>query len=177
MRLRVIPNIRQCLRFRAVLRLETVRTGPRAQPSWFSSWACLNPSNSPFSPLTGARLLIGRLREAGHAGKVSNSLPAVECTDANHLPGPDALERGQAFRNDWEQVLDPVRAGTKNHNRNANGPEILLEGQVLVERQQDIELRIGQRQQLTVLLPRPTALDDRAAFVTLGPSSTVFGRK
>jgi len=61
------------------------------------------------------------------------------------LPGPDALQCGQAFRNAWEQVLNPVRASTKNQNRNSNRPKTPLEGQVLVERQQDIALPMGQR--------------------------------
>jgi len=64
-RLARIPNMRGYLRFDAVLRLEMPPTGPRAEPSWFRPWASLNPPNSPFSPLTGPRLLTGRFREAG----------------------------------------------------------------------------------------------------------------
>ena len=58
-----IPNIRQYLRFEAVLQFETCATGVRTQPPWLSPLASLNLSNSRGSLLTPPRLLTLRLRE------------------------------------------------------------------------------------------------------------------
>jgi hypothetical protein len=57
-----MPNTRQYFRFATVLCLETPPTAVRAQPSWFSSLASLNPPKYPFSPLTASRFLIVRTR-------------------------------------------------------------------------------------------------------------------
>jgi hypothetical protein len=47
------------------------------------------------------------------------------------------------MRNDREQILKPVRAGTKNQKGNSPRAEVLVERQVFVERQQNIEFWVG----------------------------------
>ena len=101
------------LRFGAVLRLETPPTGSRAQPSRFGSLAALNPSNSPFSLLTGPLLLTGRL--SAQAG-----LEIFELL-------PDAIERSSRVR----QCVD--RGYTKTGFGDASGIQDrpLLESAIL----------------------------------------------
>jgi hypothetical protein len=56
------------------------------------------------------------------------------------------------------------RARTIQH-RNSFGRQILLVGEVLVERQHNVEQRVGFSQQLAVLLAGPPTLDDGAALM------------
>ena len=88
-------------------------------------------------------------------------------TDASHLPGLKALQRGKTFRNDRQRVLDPVRSGTNDQHGDSHRHQVLLVGDLLVEGQQDIEKRVGECQQRTVLRPRPSAPGNGAAGVTL----------
>ena len=72
-------------------------------------------------------------------------------TDADYLPRLDALERRETFWNDRKEILNSVRPRPNDQHGNLFGSQILLVGQVFVERSQDIKLRIGQAQQLAVL--------------------------
>ena len=73
-------------------------------------------------------------------------------------------QRCEAFWNDRKEILNPVRPRANDQDRNSFCVQILLVGQVLVECQQDIELRIGQSDQIAILLSGPPTHDNRAAF-------------
>jgi hypothetical protein len=64
-------------------------------------------------------------------------------TNADNLPGLNACERCKAIGNDRKEFLNPVRPRPNNQHGDLFGFQILLEGQILVERQQDIKLRTG----------------------------------
>ena len=86
-------------------------------------------------------------------------------TDANNLSRLNGRQRSEAFWNDRKEILNPVRPRANDQDRNSSCIQILLVRQVFVECQQDIELRIGQSEQIAILLSGPPTHDDRSAFV------------
>jgi hypothetical protein len=87
------------------------------------------------------------------------------------LPRLNAHKSRETFWNSWKEILNPVRARANDQKCDSFCVQILLIGQVFVECQQDIELRICQSKQIAVLLPGPPTRDDRAEFVANQVSS------
>ena len=63
--------------------------------------------------------------------------------------------------------LDPVRRRDKNNDRNREGAEVLLMLQILIGRQEGVELTRRQSQQLAVSDARPAHRRDGADLVLL----------
>jgi hypothetical protein len=70
------------------------------------------------------------------------------------------------FGDGREQILHPVRARTDDENGDSAGGYVLLIREALVQRQQDIEKRLRQRQQVPVLLASPSAFGNGPALMT-----------
>ncbi len=85
--------------------------------------------------------------------------------DSKHVPGDDALERFEQSRDKFTQVRQPIST-TKNHDRDTEGGQILLERDTAIGGEQNLEPPIyGSTKQDTVSQPEPAFRVDRGDFV------------
>src|ERR1700722_3782817 len=58
-----------------------------------------------------------------------------QCAEADNLSRLNVDQAGQAFREEREQVLNPIRASANDEHCNSHQVQILLVGEILVESQ------------------------------------------
>jgi len=86
--------------------------------------------------------------------------------DGDDLAGLEGRQQGQHLGHKGPGVDEPDARSLKHYHGNGEAGHVLLEGQVAITRDEDLEIRFSQREQVAVLDAVPTQLLNRLNCMT-----------
>jgi hypothetical protein len=80
--------------------------------------------------------------------------------DTRDLPGRSGRNCCEEIRQNLQQILNAVALAVNQNDRDRELGKVLLEGEVLVDSDEDVELRLGEGKQLSIRVAGPALTQD-----------------